>query len=240
MDMRSLPEASSAQVGQPLYHRCCSTDAGTLNAAFQELGLVLLRIACARLRDQPYLSHVAEDCAQQALVTIWRKLHAGQGPERPEWFTTWCASIVIHRVLDEQRRTFRSRIDSLDELVEEDESKLPPASSNPAADERSFATADDGQRFIALIENHPRLSNETKLVLLHGYLLERDDQELAEQLGKSRATMRVLRFRGLKVLREDQEFMAQVMSLTHAETAPSETLTGVQSSFSSGQSLRKL
>jgi RNA polymerase sigma factor (sigma-70 family) len=227
MESHCPPDVRSAGAAE-LLHRCASADPLAANAAFQELGRFLLRIACARLKDQPHLAHVAEDCAQQALVIVWRKLHAGQGPDRPEWFTTWCAGIVIHRVLDELRRLGRSRLDSLEDLTFDGESELPAGAAagtayaanlapGVSASDFSFATAEDRGRFIALIENHPRLSADVKLVLLHGYLLERDDQELADQLGKSRATVRVLRFRGLQTLRADGEFMTQVAALTHAE-----------------------
>jgi RNA polymerase sigma factor (sigma-70 family) len=218
MEIHSPPDTQPASDVLALYRRCSSDDPSACNPAFQELGCFLLRIACARIKGQPHLAAVAEDCTQQALVIIWRKLRAGCGPARPEWFTTWCAGIVIHRVLDELRKVTRAQVDSLDELAEGDENQLPlQGSPNVPADTLTFATADDRRRFIALIESHPHLSPDAKLVLLHGFLLEQDDQELAQQLGKSRATVRVLRFRGIKTLREDREFMAQVMSLTHAD-----------------------
>ncbi|MFN8467011.1 MAG: sigma-70 family RNA polymerase sigma factor [Caldilineaceae bacterium] len=215
MELQSPPDACTTRDARALYERCCSPDPQVCSDAFQELGTFLLRVALARFKD---LAHLAEDCAQQALLIVWRKLQAGHGPERPEWFLTWSAGIVIHRLQDERRKTARSRVDSLDELVEDDESQLPRQPVAEAGD-LSFATAADRDRFVALIENHPHLSPEAKLVLLHGYLLEQDDQEIAVQLGKSRATVRVLRFRGLKLLRGDAHFMAEVAGLTHAEPA---------------------
>lgn len=218
MELQSPPDASTTRDAHALYARCCSPDPKVCSDAFQELGTFLLRVALARFKDQPYVAHLAEDCAQQALLIVWRKLQAGHGPERTEWFLTWSAGIVIHRIQDERRKSARSRVDSLDELAEDDESQLPQQPVAEAGD-LSFATAGDRDRFVALIENHPQLSSEAKLVLLHGYLLEQDDQEIAGELGKSRATVRVLRFRGLKLLRSDAHFMAEVAALTHAEPA---------------------
>lgn len=227
METHRPPDAKSIQDVQALYSRCCSDDPSACNDAFQQLGRFLLRIAYARLKHQPYLANVAEDCVQQALMIIWRKLRAGQGPERPEWFMTWCASIVIHRLLDESRKVARARADSLDEITDEDESQIPAQEGSDAAvSDALFATTDDRKRFVAMIEHHPRLSADVKFVLLRGYLLEQDDQELAEQLGKSKPTVRVLRFRGLKTLRNDPEFMADVMALTHAEVARASTAAG--------------
>ena len=220
MEIQSPPETATTRDAHALYARCCSPDPQTCSDAFQELGAFLLRVARARLKDRPYLAHLAEDCAQQALLIAWRKLADGSGPARPEWFLTWSASIVIHRVQDELRRVTRARLDSLDELAEEGESQLSGGTGAEVVDaDLSFATTADRDRFVALIENHPGLSPEAKLVLLHGYLLEQDDQELAGQLGKSRATVRVLRFRGLNLLRGDRAFMAQVAALAYAEPA---------------------
>jgi RNA polymerase sigma factor (sigma-70 family) len=218
MESHRPPDAKSLQDVHALYARCCSDDPIECNGAFQELGRFLLRVAYARLRSQPYLTNAAEDCVQQALMIVWRKLRAGSGPERPEWFMTWSASIVIHRLLDESRKVTRARADSLEEITDADESQLPAqAGSDAAVSGAIFATTDDRKRFVAMIEDHPRLSADVKFVLLRGYLLEQDDQELAQQLGKSQTTVRVLRFRGLKALRSDPEFMAAVMALTHAE-----------------------
>lgn len=219
MEFESHPASGSIKDVHELYRGCSSADPDECSAAFQELGRYLLRIAYSRMKNHPHLAHVAEDCAQQALVIVWQKLRDSKGPDRVEWFLTWCASIVIHLVLDEFRKTTRSYIESLDELAENDESFLSPPTSPKAAApaDYTFETADDRSQFVALIQNHSQLSTDTKLVLLHGYLLEQDDQELARQLGKSRATVRVLRFRGLRTLRDDQEFMNELMSLTLAE-----------------------
>jgi RNA polymerase sigma factor (sigma-70 family) len=219
MEIQSPPDASTTRDAHALYARCCSANPQVCSDAFQELGAFLLRVALARFKDRPYLSHLAEDCAQQALEIAWRKLQDGRGPDRAEWFLTWCAGIVIHRIQDELRRTARARLDSLDELAEDGATQLPAHPPAEDGGDLSFATATDRDRFVALIENHPRLNSEAKLVLLHGYLLEQDDQELAGLLGKSRATVRVLRHRAIKQLRSDAHFMAQVTALTHAEPA---------------------
>jgi hypothetical protein len=66
---------------------------------------------------------------------------------------------------------------------------------------------------VSLIQEHPHLNPAIKTVLLQSYLLERNDNELAEQLVLEAVTIRVLRFRGLRTLRSDPEFMTKLEEL---------------------------
>ena len=218
MKSQRQPDSSSPRDVHDLHQRCCSRDPHVANAGFHELGQYLLRIAYNRISHQRHLDHLAEDCTQQALVTIWQKLNAGTGPDHVEWFLTWCASIVIHKVLDELRKLSRTRADSLEEHLEF--SPAPPTPLHVAdavAPDVEAMEAEEKAYFVDLIWNHPRLSAEAKSVLLRGYLLDLDDEELATQLGKSRSTIRVIRHRGLQLLREDREFMTKISSLALAE-----------------------
>jgi RNA polymerase sigma factor (sigma-70 family) len=217
MKLQRQPDSSSTLDVHELHRRCCSREPHVANAAFQQLGQYLLRIAYRQISSQPHLAHIAEDSSQQALVTIWKKLSDGNGPDHVEWFLTWCASIVIHKVLDELRKLSKSRTDSLEEHL--DNHPVPPPqlhTSHASAPDVVAMEVEDRTHFVNLILNHPRLSAEAKIVLLRGYLLELDDEELAQQLGKSRSTIRVIRHRGLQLLRDDQEFMRSISALALA------------------------
>jgi RNA polymerase sigma factor (sigma-70 family) len=72
--------------------------------AYQILGSFLLRVALDRLRSKPDLRDHAEECVQEALVSIWRKLEAGGGPDQPERFLSWSAAVVVHKTYDLLRR----------------------------------------------------------------------------------------------------------------------------------------
>lgn len=72
--------------------------------AFLVLGSFLLRVALDRLRSKPDLRDHAEECVQEALVSIWRKLEAGGGPDQPERFLSWSAAVVVHKTYDLLRR----------------------------------------------------------------------------------------------------------------------------------------
>jgi len=71
-----------------------------------------------------------EDLAQEALVTILRRLDSFRGESR---FTTWAQKIAINGAISELRRR-RWRDVSLDELVELGETRvIPQRLANPAA-----------------------------------------------------------------------------------------------------------
>lgn len=83
---------------------CRDADAGRRRDAYRRLGVLLVRIARSRLRGGPELAPLAEECAQEALVAIWQKVEAEQGPDAPERFIGWCAAITVHKVYDALRR----------------------------------------------------------------------------------------------------------------------------------------
>jgi RNA polymerase sigma factor (sigma-70 family) len=184
------------------------------NAAFARLGQFLLRIAYSRLKGQPGLRQTAEDCAQQALFTVWQKLSEGKGPDNSEFFMSWCASIVIHKVLDELRKIGRADAELLaDPSAEEEDRFLQLPDPGALAPETHIIELESKRAFVNLIQNHRQLVPEGKFVLLYGYLLEWNDDALAQHLNKKRSSIRVLRFRTLQTLRGDPEFMQSLADL---------------------------
>lgn len=202
-----------------LYANCCSGDARLQNAAYQQVGEYLLRIAMSRVRDRPHLFGVAEESTQQALLTIWQKLDDNRGPDRPEWFLTWAASIVIHKMLDEFRRLGRRKLEPIHGHSDDEESWMVQLPDRGAiAPEAHSMNRELVGALLGGIQEHARLTEDAKTVLIHGFLMDRDDDELAELLGKARATVRVLRFRGLNTLRNDDKFMALVATYSREES----------------------
>ena len=88
--------------GHALDPELLAWSAGGDRRAFDEIvkrhGLFALRVASRLLRDQ----RLAEDVAQDALVSAWRQ--AGRFDHRRGRFTTWLYRIVVNRVIDEHRR----------------------------------------------------------------------------------------------------------------------------------------
>lgn len=215
-----------------LHAACRSADPEEQRAAYRELGDFLLRIAAARLRSKPELAARAEECAQEAIVTIWRKLEGGQGPAQPSRFLSWSASIAVHKVFDELRRLGYSnppgpgaapapgtgrtkRVPhahqaSLEALLDDPErpGRLPDAAAlDPAA------STEERAAFAGLlleIRDHPKLSDHSRRILTQGFLNELDDGELAALLSLGRPNVQVIRSRNLKKLREDEGFLAAI------------------------------
>ena len=68
-------------------HRACQSKTNVERTqAYQQLGEFLLRSALSRLHSKPELHPHAQECTQEVLVTIWRKLEAGLGPDHPQQF----------------------------------------------------------------------------------------------------------------------------------------------------------
>lgn len=219
-----------------LYRACRSVDRAERAAAYQQLGEFLLRVALSRLKSKPDLHPQAEECAQEALTAIWQKLEAGQGPDTAGRFLSWAATIVIHKVFDmlrregfplrseetdpgeipgRKKRVPRRQQESFEQLVEYEDGpgdpwqeQLPdPQPSDPEID---FLQREGAIELLLGIREHPHVSDDSKIVLLDGFLADMADEELASRLNTSRSNIRVIRYRNLNKLRDDVEFLANL------------------------------
>ncbi len=201
---------------------CRDRDPGRRRDAYHRLGVFLVRVAGTRLQGRPELAPLAEDCAQEALVSIWRKVEAGQGPDAPERFLGWCAAIAVHKVYDALRRQGHvsggehlkrvppALVASLEALAAGDDRSGEGASgpaiepADPAAVHPEQAALDRAALvdLVRTVQHHPRLSEHSRRILLQGFLAEATDGELADELGVSRANVQVIRSRNLAKLRE--------------------------------------
>jgi RNA polymerase sigma factor (sigma-70 family) len=214
MEQRNSFKRNTALHAITLYQQCVSDNRAMQERAFQELGEFLLRIALSRLRGKPHLTDLAQECTQQSLAVIWQKLRQGNGPDHPEFFMTWSASIVIHKLIDQLRKLDRYAVESADSDWAENEPWLLNLPDQKSLSPNSYSIEKElREELVAIVESHPRLSDDAKVVVLHGFLLEQDDEDLAQDLGKARATIRVLRSRGLSVLRSDPEVMIRLRTL---------------------------
>ena len=223
-----------------LHRRCTVDDPAARHAAWEDLGRFLGRVARSRLRSKPELDGLDEECAQEALLAVWRKLEAGQGP-RPERFLSWSATIVIHKTYDALRRRgyrpgesedsapgLRKRIppkllDSLEALTGADDPLATPLRlADPrAVDPEDVAGRSEAFARLALeLGRHPKLSEASRTVLTEGFLADREDADLAELLETTRANVQVIRSRNLSKLRADEDLLTRLRAFYDDESAP--------------------
>jgi len=196
-----------------LYEACQSPELRAREAAYRELGRLLYPIAWRRVKDDPRLHHLAEDCTQETLVTVWRQLEAGRGPDRPESFVSWCATIVVNKLrealrrlnpapeLRRSKRIAQSRIISLDASEGEDEPALAETTPDDAPGAEEAIVYREIRDLVREIQSIPEISEQSRIVLLRGFVEGWDDAELAELLHTTKANVHVIRCRDLAKLR---------------------------------------
>jgi RNA polymerase sigma factor (sigma-70 family) len=213
---------------QTLYAQCRQEGTSAQATAFQELGVYLYRVAFHLVRGRPELHDLAEECTQEALLTIWRSLDTCQQPER---FLSWATRIVINKLRDEFRRLGLASVPAaaagaattqaprrrrvplaqLESLSANEETPLLDllVGQEVAAAER-YEQAETRHLLLQGIARHPDLSAASKLVLLRGFLEDRDDGDLARDLHTSRSNVHTIRCRDLAALRRDAAFVQRL------------------------------
>ncbi len=198
---------------------CQSTDPRQREQAFRQLGRLLYPIAWRRVQGDPRLHHLAEDCTQETMVTVWQHLDAGRGPDRPESFVSWCATIVVNKVREELRRLnptpevrrskriALSRMVSLDAPTDEGEATLAETTPDEAPGAEDLAAYREIRDLVREIQTIPDISESSRTVLLRGFIEGCDDAELAEHLHTSKSNVHVIRCRDLAKLRAAPGFV---------------------------------
>lgn len=206
---------------------CRSGPLGERAAAYQTLGRLMFRVLWPRVRHDPRLTAMAEDCVQEALVKVWRALEDGRGPDHPDRFVSWSARVAANTLVSELRKVdpaatvtrpkrvgLRRQV-SLEAAAETEDG---PARELAVGEDEAEARATQAElaTLLAEIREMESLSAHSRTVLLHGYLAEWDDEELAVHLGTTRTNVHVIRSRDLAKLRADADFMRR-LGPSHAE-----------------------
>jgi RNA polymerase sigma factor (sigma-70 family) len=213
--------------GRQLYEACCSTGAER-DEAMQALGRYLYQVAYNLIRDRAQLHDLAEDCSQEALVTVWQSL---DGVEDPDRFLSWAARVVINKVYDScrrlgvgpagepgapesngqsprRRRVPIGRQDSLEQIREGGGQLQDIVADAPATEpDVTFARRELVEVLTESIARHPAVSAQSKIVLIRGFLNDWDDGMLAAELHTSRSNVHTIRSRDLAHLRDDAAFL---------------------------------
>jgi RNA polymerase sigma factor (sigma-70 family) len=210
--------------GRKLYEAC--RDSATQAESFQMLGRYLYQVAYNLVRDRAQLHDLAEESAQEALITIWQSL---DGVEDADRFLSWAARVVINKVYDacrrlgvgmaepapgdatrapRRRRVPLGKQDSLDEIREGGGQLQDVVADLPdALPDSRYSRRELVELLTTSIARHPGLSDQSKVVLVRGFLNDWDDGMLAAALHTSRSNVHTIRSRDLGHLRDDAEFL---------------------------------
>lgn len=192
-----------------LYALCTSTDHGEVHEGFQRLGECLLPVARSQLNEQDFDHAVVQDCVQEALQAIWLRLKQDRGPQMPEAFLAFAVQITRHRCIDRYRYEKRRASESLEAAQGEDVQPTAALGSSPELLPEHLVILDEAKTTLLVsIHHHPKLTDRAKSVLIEGYLFEKTDAELAQELSTTEGNIRIIRCRGLKLLRTDETLMA--------------------------------
>lgn len=213
--------------GRKLYDACRAGGPAQVEA-FQTLGRYLYQVAYNLVRDRAQLHDLAEDCSQEALVTVWQSL---DGVEDPDRFLSWSARVVINKVYDSCRRlgaglggeqtsadavaqvARRRRVplgkqNSLDEIRDSGGALQDIIADIPdALPDACFSRRELLELLTEGIARRPGLSDQSKIVLVRGFLNDWDDGMLATALHTTRSNVHTIRSRDLDHLRADAEFL---------------------------------
>lgn len=222
------PARDGAAAGGPgldpirLLGLCASAAEREREAGFRELGRILYTALWRQVADRPDLQHLAAESSQEALGIIWRQLQSGRGPAEPQHFVGWCVVIASNKLrealrrreprarLQPAKRVAASRQVSLDAVPSDDRESL---GELLAGEERPEVEAERRLALAALLRMVAEsgvISEQSRTVLLKGYLEGWDDAELAEYLETTRGNVHVIRCRDLAKLRGEPDFMAQL------------------------------
>jgi RNA polymerase sigma factor (sigma-70 family) len=189
------------------YAACRENNTLRQRRALEELHRYLFRAALYKTNPDRFM---AEECAQEALILAWQRLHQVRDAGA---FMRWASMILIN--LMKRKLAKPSQEDELDRSEEDSDEQPPqpsPLDTQPAAPAPSQLTQDSRTRLEAAIRKC--LSSEQQVAVIIGLFLdERAFIELADQLNSSVANISVLKSRALDKLRECDDFMNIVEDL---------------------------
>ncbi len=191
-----------------LYNRCSSTDPVEAGEGYQQLWKRLLPHAQHYLYSKLGLQVEAQDCAQEAVVDILKRMTTNRGPTgQAQSFKPWCITIVRRKVFDLLRRpAYQAKEICCWKMSEsEDETIADGLDLEEAVVNRLSLTT-----LFQDALNHPALTPLQRQVLWLHCVEELDYAEIAQRLHKNITTIRVNRHRAIVALQKDAAFMARI------------------------------
>jgi RNA polymerase sigma factor (sigma-70 family) len=194
-----------------LYEACGQNGSEQQRSAFdllyQELYAVSLFMLQTTLAPEPRA--LAQDCAQEAVVKIWKHLATCT---QPDTMRSWAKSIVRNQTLNEIAKLKRKATDSLEEHTD----KL-------LLDERTtlletFQAKEKYNAILDLLIAAP-LSERSRYVILAKYLLQMTEEEISQALSQKEGNVvkpshvQVTRAKNFKKIYSDPELYKKFRDL---------------------------
>ena len=159
-----------------LHAACLSTDLSIQTNAYETLWRYLYQVALKVVYDQPDSEAFAQDCAQIALLRIYRRIKECREPTA---FRAWARRIVSNVAIDELRR--QKRLITLDPLAmdNEDDSSIDLTAENQSLPEATVFEQIGLTELNNLIDKAP-ISGRSRRVIVGRYLDDTSDELLAQ------------------------------------------------------------
>ena len=145
-----------------LYNACCSQDSHLKSSGYEALWKYLYSRILYIVSNQPDPEKVAEDCCQDALISIHKRLGELRDPMA---FLGWSRTIALNLAKDELRK--RKRLSPIDDIEQ----------SIDAAGFIDFDRNNDGE--LSRLINLAPISNLSRRVVIGRYVNDQSDEELA-------------------------------------------------------------
>lgn len=197
-----------------LHEACAKPGAPCQKHAFEELWRYLYPIALYKTHQ----ADLAQECTQQALEKIWRKLSQCREPGS---FLSWTTLILINEIREYYRGKGQREAKSEEtywidhETIEiemgrsddaEEESKLSQSRTTQDNADLDRVITDETQRELLAIIVECIKNSQQQRILIESFFNDKGYKEIAEQLGITVGNVHVLRHRALLKLRKCDAF----------------------------------
>ncbi len=224
-----LEQATVKCYGHIWYAACQATGTTRQQRAFEELHRFLYRIAFNRVDGNEYL---AQECAQLALVRTWQNLEQVEDPGSFMWWTLRVVNNVVNRQFTTGKRkaidpeTGKVTWIQIEVTVSDSHETEETVDAKDILENATTLARPDGLSF----EREPTMTDEIRLeleaairtclenerhqaVIIKTFLDEKGRQEVAAELNTTPEIVSVFKQRGLKYLKECEDFLAALEEL---------------------------
>jgi len=219
----AIRHAALRLYGRELYQACGHRDGTIRERAFTELWAYLYPIALYKAED----AALAQDAAQQTLLTVWEKLAQCRDPHS---FLNWATMIAINQVRavfrqasilvpgQEERETVegeaprRQRREVPMAELRGDERDSEFELKEEVGPDRALLRRESQARLVTALERTLR-SSQQRRVIIGLFIEEKGVLELARELDTTPTNVYALKSRALARLRERQDFLEVLADL---------------------------